>query len=76
MFFVVRHKDNIRYVGVEERHLPEKRVQNVLIDEIVEPELPVARAKYPKRLRRIAVWNEEHQYVVELPTNNFFKVIY
>ena len=29
------------------------------------------RAKYPKRLRRIAVWNEEHRYVVELLTNNF-----
>ena len=71
VFFVVRHKDNIRYTRIEERPLPEKRAQNVLIDETVEPELPAARAKYPKRLRRIAVWNEEHQYVVELLTNNF-----
>lgn len=71
VFFVVRHKDNIRYIGIKERPLPEKRAQDVLIDEIVEPELPAARAKYPKRLRRIAVWNEEHQYVVELLTNNF-----
>ena len=71
VFFVVRHKDNIRYTGVEERPLPEKRAQNVLIDETVELELPAARAKYPKRLRRIAVWNDEHQYVVELLTNNF-----
>ena len=71
VFFVVRHKDNIRYIGIKERPLPEKRAQDVLIDEIVEPELPAARAKYPKRLRRIAVWNEEHQYVVEILTNNF-----
>ena len=52
-------------------HWPEKRAQNVLMDETVELELPAARAKYPKRLRRIAVWNEEHQYVVEILTNNF-----
>ena len=66
-----RHKNNIRYTVVKERPLPEKRAQNVLIDETVELELPVTRAKYPKRLRRIAVWNEEHQYVVEILTNNF-----
>ena len=71
VFFVVRHKANIRYTRIEERPLPEKRAQNVLIDEAVEQELPETRAKYPKRLRRIAVWNEEHRYVVELLTNNF-----
>lgn len=65
------HKANIRYTRIEERPLPEKRAQNVLIDEAVEQELPETRAKYPKRLRRIAVWNEEHRYVVELLTNNF-----
>lgn len=71
VFFVVRHKDNIRYMSIEERPLPEKRAQNVLIDEVIEFELPAARAKYPQRLRRIAVWNEEHGFVVELLTNNF-----
>lgn len=69
-FFVVRHKDNIRYTCIEERPLPEKRAQNVLIDEIIEFELPSAKEKYPKRLRRIAVWNDEHGYTVELLTNN------
>ena len=64
VFFVVRHKANIRYTRIEERPLPEKRAQNVLIDEAVEQELPETRAKYPKRLRRIAVWNEEYRYVV------------
>lgn len=71
VFFVVRHKDNIRYMSIEERPLPEKRAQNVLIDEVIEFELPAARAKYPQRLRRIAVLNEEHSFVVELLTNNF-----
>ena len=71
VFFVVRHKDNIRYRTIRERPLPEKRAQNVLIDEDIELELPAAKKKYPKKLRRIAVWNEEHGFVVELLTNNF-----
>lgn len=71
VFFVVRHKDNIRYKSIEELPLPEKHAQDVLIDEIIEFELPAAKSKYPKRLRRIAVWNDEHGFEIELLTNNF-----
>ena len=71
VFFVVRHKDNIRYTSIEERPLPDKQAQNVLIDEVIEFERPDAKEKYPKRLRRIALWNDEHGYTVELLTNNF-----
>lgn len=71
VFFIARHKDNIRYISIKERPLPERHAQNVLIDEVIEFELPSAKAKYPKRLRRIAAWNKEHGYVVELLTNNF-----
>ena len=71
VFFVVRHKDNIRYYSMEERSLPEKHAQNILIDEIITFELPSAQEKYPKQLRRIAVWNDENGYTVELLTNNF-----
>lgn len=71
VFFVVRHKDNIRNKTIRERPLPEKRAQNVLIDEEIELELPAAKMNYPKNLRRIAAWNEEHGFEVELLTNNF-----
>lgn len=71
VFFVVRHKNNIRYTTVKERPLPDKHAQNVLIDEVIEFELDAARRKYPQRLRRIAVWNDEHGYTVDLLTNNF-----
>ena len=71
VFFVVRHKGNIRYKSIEELPLPEKHAQNVLINEIIEFELPAAGAKYSKRLRRIAVWNDEHGFEIELLTNNF-----
>lgn len=53
-----------------ERPLPEKHAQNVLIDEIIKFERPLAKEKYPKRLRRIVVWNDEYGYTVELLTNN------
>ena len=36
VFFVVRHKDNLLYSQIKELDLPEKRAQNVLIDEIIE----------------------------------------
>ena len=70
MFFVVRQRDNL-HSQIEERLLPETRAQNVLIDEIIEPTGEQTKKKYTKPLRRIAIWNDEHGYVVQLLTNNF-----
>ena len=71
VFFVVRHRDNLLYSQIEECLLPETRAQNVLIDEIIELTGEQRKKKYTKPLRRIAVWNDEHGYVVQLLTNNF-----
>ena len=71
VFFVVRHRDNLLYSQIEERLLPETRAQNVLIDEIIELTGEQTKKKYTKPLRRIAVWNDEHGYVIQLLTNNF-----
>ena len=71
VFFVVRHRDNLLYSQIRELGLPEKRAQNVLVDEIIEIDGTLTKRKYPKRIRRIAVWNDEHGYVVQLLTNNF-----
>lgn len=71
VFFVVRHRDNLLYSQIEERLLPETRAQNVLIDEIIELTGEQTKKKYTKPLRRIAIWNDEHGYVVQLLTNNF-----
>ena len=70
VFYVVRHKDDIQHRTIKELPLPEKHAQNVLLDEIIEFELPTAKDKCPKRLRRIAVWDEEHGFVIELLSNN------
>ena len=71
VFFVVRHRDNLLYSQIEERLLPETRAQNVLIDEIIELTGEQTKKKYTKPLRRIAIWNDKHGYVVQLLTNNF-----
>ncbi len=51
--------------------MPETRAQNVLIEEIIELTGEQTKKKYTRPLRRIAVWNDEHGYVVQLLTNNF-----
>ena len=71
VFFVVRHRDNLLYSQIEERLLPETRAQNVPIDEIIELTGEQTKKKYTRPLRHIAVWNDEHGYVVQLLTNNF-----
>jgi hypothetical protein len=66
VFFVIRHKENLKYTVVRELDLPENRHEHILKDEIIELE----NTKYPKRLRRVAVWNDEKGFVVEIITNN------
>ena len=70
VFFVVRHKDNLVYERVRELDLPAHAAQDVLIDEIIELKGVNTSKKYPNRLRRIAVWNDEHQFTVQILTNN------
>jgi len=69
VFFVVRHKENIRYTTIKENELPENRQEHLLKDEIIELTGIQSKKKYPKRLRRLAIWNEENQQVIEVITN-------
>ena len=66
VFFVVRHKENMQYTVIKELELPDDKHQHILKDEIIE----LKNSKYHKRLRRIAVWNDEKKFVVEIITNN------
>jgi len=69
VFFVVRHKDNIRYIVTKENDLPEDRHQHVLKDEIIELTGVNSKKKYPKKLRRVAVWDDQNKQTIELITN-------
>lgn len=69
VFFVVRHKDNIRFKSIQENKLPEKMHAHLLKDEIIELTGVQSKAKYPKKLRRVAIWDEKNEQIIELITN-------
>ena len=69
VFFVVRHKENIQFKTIKENELPENRHQNILKDEMIELAGTTSKKKYPKKLRRVAIWNEENKQVIEVITN-------
>ena len=69
VYFVVRHKDNIKYTTIKENPLPENKHPHLLKDEIIVLENPSSRLKYPKQLRRVAIWDDLNEQVIELITN-------
>jgi len=70
VFFVIRHKTNLKFATIKENELPKNRHQHILKDEIIEL-TGKAKEKYPKKLRRVVVWDEKNEQVIELITNNF-----
>lgn len=69
VYFVIRHKENIQFTVIKENKLPENRHQHILKDELIELKNKSSKEKYPKRLRRVAVWDDINEQVVELITN-------
>ena len=69
VYFVVRHKDNMKFRTVKELELPEERHGHVLKDEIIELTGTKTKEKYPKKLRRVALWDEKNQQTIEVITN-------
>lgn len=69
--FVVRHKENLKYKVIRKNELKTDRHPHVRADEIIELNIPRSKERYPKRLRRVAVWDEGNQEEVELLTNQF-----
>lgn len=69
VYFVIRHKENIQYTVVKENELPANKHQHILKDEIIELKNKTSKEKYPKRLRRVAVWDDVNEQVIEIITN-------
>ena len=69
VYFVIRHKENLRYSSIKENPLPDNRHHHILKDEIIELSGDQSKNKYPAKLRRIAIWDEENEQVIELITN-------
>lgn len=68
-YFVVRLKKSVKFLRLEERELPENRHQHILVDEYIELEDTKTFSKYPRKLRRVVVWDEINQQTIELITN-------
>ncbi len=69
VFFVIRHKDNIQYKVIKENKLPEDKHLHILKDEIIEFKNYLSKKRYPKKLRRVAVWDQSNNQTIELITN-------
>ena len=69
--FVTRLKSNIKFRRVSERELPENRAEQILVDEYIELTEEKTKNKYPQKIRRVVVYNDENQETIELLTNNF-----
>jgi Transposase DDE domain/Domain of unknown function (DUF4372) len=69
VYFVIRHKENLQYVVVKENELPKNRHAHILKDEIIELKNTGSKTKYPKKLRRVAVWDDVNKQTIEIITN-------
>jgi len=69
--FVVRIKESTQFVRFKERELPKEKWQEILIDEEVLLSNENTRSKYPKKLRRVVVYDKKNDKIIELITNNF-----
>jgi hypothetical protein len=69
VYFVIRHKENLQYIVIKENPLPDNRHQHILKDEIIELQNKGSKTKYPKRLRRVVVWDEVNNQTIEIITN-------
>jgi IS4 transposase len=68
IYFVTRLKDNADYIVVEENSVPQNR--NILADQLIEFNGHYARKNCPHRLRRVVVWDKEHNREIVFLTNH------
>ena len=68
VYFVTRQKDNADYTVIEEKTIPQNR--NILRDQLIELRGFYSQRKCPYLLRRIEVWDEDNERIVELLTNH------
>lgn len=69
--YVVRHRKDLQFRTLTEHKLPEERHPHVLKDETIELTGFRSFKKYPRKLRRVAIWDEKNEQVIELLTNQF-----
>lgn len=66
VFFVVRHKENLKYTPIKELELPQDRHQHILKDEIIR----LDNKRNPLKLRRVVIWDDVNKQTIEVITNH------
>ncbi|MCH8514911.1 MAG: transposase, partial [Cyclobacteriaceae bacterium] len=61
----------LAYKSIRERELPENTAQHILKDEEIVLANPMSKNKYPEKIRRVVVWDQNNEQTIELITNNF-----
>lgn len=69
VYFVIRHKNNMKFKTIKELELPKNRHQHVLKDEIIQLTGNKTKEKYPRKLRRVALWDDKNKQTIEIITN-------
>ena len=69
--FVIRIKESTHFIRFKEKELPKGKCGEILIDEIVLLENEDTRRKYPKKLRRVVIYDKKNDKTIELITNDF-----
>ena len=63
---------SVKFNRLKEKPLPEKRHAHILVDEYIELRESKTSAKYPKKLRRVVVYDPEKNQTIERITNPFY----
>jgi hypothetical protein len=71
IIFVMMLKKSIKYEQVKELPLPKGKDEHVLKDEIITLSEEDTKEQYPENLRRVVVYDEEKDRVIEVISNNF-----
>jgi hypothetical protein len=70
IYFVIRLKKSINYEMINELPLRSSDKNKILKDELIMLIEDDTKDEYPKAIRRVAVYDDENQKVIELITNN------
>jgi hypothetical protein len=70
IYFVIRLKKSINHEMIKELPLSENDNSNILKDELITLTEEDTKGNYPKPIRRVAVYDEHNDKVIELITNN------
>jgi hypothetical protein len=70
IYFVTRLKKSINHEMIKELSLHNTDEEKILKDELIMLTEKDTKEQYPKAIRRVAVYDEENQKVIELITNN------